>query len=181
VMGGSSGARGINRSLLAALPELLQYVQVVHLSGQRDWTDVEAAAAGLPANLAARYRAFPYLHSDRMGEVLSAADLALTRAGASTLGELPLFGLPAILVPYPYAWRYQQVNAGWLARDGAAIVLPEAELPAQLLPLVRRLASDRNELERMRAAMLAQAKPQASANLAWLLSTLAAGQARGAS
>ena len=110
VMGGSKGARSINRALLAILPDLPVEIQVLHLTGQLDWDEVQGARAALPADVAARYHPLPYLHD--MGAALAAADLAVSRAGASTLGEFPLFGLPAILVPYPYAWRYQKVNAG---------------------------------------------------------------------
>lgn len=174
VMGGSSGARQINRALLAVLPDLLAQMQVVHLSGKLDWPEVEHARSALPAGLAARYRAFPYLHSEQIGAAFSAADLAVGRAGASSLGELPYFGLPAILVPYPYAWRYQRVNAERLAQAGAAVVLPEAELPVSLMPTVQRLIHDRAALGQMRAALRSLARPQAASELAGLLRGLAA-------
>ncbi len=123
VFGGSTGARSINRALLAVLPELLKEMQIIHVSGKLDWAEVEAARgqlsglSGEQADLAQRYRAYPYLHAE-MGAALAAADLALSRAGASSLGEFPQAGLPAILVPYPYAWRYQKVNASYLAAAG---------------------------------------------------------------
>jgi UDP-N-acetylglucosamine:LPS N-acetylglucosamine transferase len=85
----------------------------------------------------ARYHAYPFLHE--MGQALAAADLVVSRAGASALGEYPLFGLPAILVPYPYAWRYQKVNADYLARRGAAVRLNDEDLPARLAGEVRAL------------------------------------------
>ena len=101
VTGGSKGARSINRALLASLPELLKITQVIHISGQLDWPEVETSAQNLAPELASNYHPMPYLHE--MGAALASADLVISRAGASSLGEYPLFGLPAVLVPYPYA------------------------------------------------------------------------------
>jgi UDP-N-acetylglucosamine--N-acetylmuramyl-(pentapeptide) pyrophosphoryl-undecaprenol N-acetylglucosamine transferase len=172
VYGGSKGARSINRALLAVLPQLLAEMQVVHISGQLDWPAVESARQGLEAGLAARYRAFPYLH-EQMGAALSAADLVVSRAGASSLGEFPSFGLPAVLVPYPYAWRYQQVNAAYLQRYGAAVVVQDAELPERLLPVALELVRDRQRRAQMRQSMLDLARPQAARSIASLLVNLA--------
>ena len=72
-----------------------------------------------------------YLHE--MGAALAAADLVVSRAGASSLGEFPLFALPAVLVPYPHAWRYQKVNADYLSRRGAAIILEDHRLNEDLI------------------------------------------------
>jgi UDP-N-acetylglucosamine--N-acetylmuramyl-(pentapeptide) pyrophosphoryl-undecaprenol N-acetylglucosamine transferase len=104
VMGGSRGARSINRALSGVLEQMLKLAQVVHVSklaqvvhvsGELDWPWVSERREALPMALKARYHAFPYLH-EKMGSVLAAADLAVCRAGASTLGELPFFGLPAV-------------------------------------------------------------------------------------
>jgi UDP-N-acetylglucosamine--N-acetylmuramyl-(pentapeptide) pyrophosphoryl-undecaprenol N-acetylglucosamine transferase len=175
VFGGSKGARSINRALLVVLPQLLAEVQIVHISGQLDWPEVEDARQALDARLAPRYRAYPYLH-ERMGAALSAADLVLARAGASSLGEFPAFGLPAILVPYPYAWRYQQVNAAYLQGRGAALLLQDAELTGRLLPVVLELVHDSQRREQMRQAMLNLAHSQAARNIAGLLVDLASGE-----
>lgn len=171
VFGGSKGARSINRALLAGLDDLLGEMQVVHISGQLDWAEVEAARAGLQPEQAACYRAYPYLHE--MGAALRVADLVVSRAGASSLGEFPLFGLPAILVPYPYAWRYQKVNADYLANRGAAVVLKDADLTDQLLNTVRSLMHDKGRLEAMHQAMLRLAQPHAADAIAGLLLDLA--------
>jgi len=172
VFGGSRGARSINQALLSALPALLREMQVIHISGQSDWPEVEAFRTSLVPEDAARYHAYAYLHE--MGAALAVADLALTRAGASTLGELPLFGLPAILVPYPYAWRYQQTNAQYLARRGAALVLSDADLNTQLLPVVRRLMGDQAQRSQMSQLMRSLARPAAADSIADLLLDLSA-------
>jgi len=177
VLGGSKGARSINRALFGVLEALLSEMQVVHISGKLDWGEVETVRASLPSALRQRYKAYPYLHAE-IGAAMRVADLAIARAGASTLGELPLFGLPAILVPYPYAWRYQQVNAQYLADSGAAEIVQDAALPSSLLPTVRRLLGDPERLRKMRAAMLALAKPTAAQTLAEQILSLAGSSTR---
>lgn len=175
VAGGSRGARSINRALLAALPDLLADMQVLHISGNLDWEEVKAARDRLETEvsveLARGYHAFPYLHEE-MGAALAAADLVLSRAGASCLGEYPLFGLPAILVPYPYAWRYQQVNAAYLARQGAAVVIRDEELPDRLRQEVRGLINDPERMAQMRSSMRGLAQPRAAQEIAKLVRSL---------
>jgi UDP-N-acetylglucosamine--N-acetylmuramyl-(pentapeptide) pyrophosphoryl-undecaprenol N-acetylglucosamine transferase len=177
VSGGSKGARSINTAVLAALPALVESAQIIHITGELDWPNVQEKAkelfngalqqsttAGIPAIRTARYQAYPYLH-EQMGAALAAADLALSRAGASTLGEYPLFGLPAILVPYPHAWRYQKVNAGYLVRHGAAVLLEDENLSYELLPAVRDLLNQPQKLASMRAAMQQLSHPDAAAQI----------------
>lgn len=178
VFGGSKGARSINRALLGILPQLLPEMQVIHISGQLDWSAVESARLNLTSrddssaiDYAERYHAFPYLH-DEMGAALAAADLVVARAGASTLGEFPNFGLPAILVPYPYAWRYQQVNAQYLARQGAAMIMQDADMPQGLLPMILELIRDHNRREQMQEAMRALAQPDAAQKISQLARSL---------
>jgi len=101
------------------------------------------------------------------------ADLALTRGGAATLGEMPIFGLPAILVPYPYAWRYQRVNANYLMKRGAAEIIEDSQLAEQIVPKVHGLMADAAKREKMSQAMHSLAKPEASARIASLLTDLA--------
>ncbi len=172
VFGGSTGARSINQTVTDQLEGLLEVAQVVHVSGERDWPWVAERAEGLSPLWRGRYHPYPYLHDEAMGQALAAADLAVCRAGASTLGELPYFGLPAVLVPYPYAWRYQKVNADWLAGRGAAVVLEDARLREALLPTVRALLTDADRLAEMRARARALARPDAAAQLAETLCDL---------
>ena len=172
VFGGSKGARSINRALLAGLDLLLPRMQVIHISGRLDWQEVAARRDVLPPALQSRYGVFPYLHED-MGAALAAADLVVSRAGASVLGEFPVFGLPAVLVPYPYAWRYQQVNAAYLADRGAARILPDAQLETHLVPMTLALMEDAAERARMAKAMRSLARPQAAQEIAALLTEVA--------
>ena len=178
VTGGSKGARSINQAVISNLDELLSVTQIIHITGQLDWPVVEAQRTALAPAQAARYRVYPYLHA-QMGAALAAADLVVARAGASTLGEFPLFGLPAILVPYPHAWRYQQVNAQFLVQRGAAEIVDDARLGNQLLPVVSRLLSNPESLEQMRKAMQALAQSDSAEKIARLLTAMAASRHRG--
>lgn len=175
VFGGSKGAHSINQALFASLSKLLEKIQVVHISGPMDWSEVQATQAALSAaqsaERATRYHAYPYLHEE-MGAALAAADLVLSRAGASTLGEFPRFGLPAILAPYPYAWRYQSLNAGYLAERGAALILPDERLASELVSRVSELIGDTHQLDTMRQAMRVLAHEQAADSIAALLEDL---------
>ena len=164
VFGGSKGARSINLALLNNLPALLEKYELIHISGEQDWQTVRQAQAQLSEEAAARYHVMPYLHE--MGAALATADMVISRAGASTLGEYPLFGLPAILVPYPHAWRYQKVNADYLARRGAAIILEDHRLNDELLPTLNVLMENPNKLRAMRAAMFGLSHPRAAEKIA---------------
>lgn len=166
VFGGSRGARSINEAFGAIVSDVLDDgLQVIHISGELDWSAVQARRTALPADQQARYHVYPYLHGD-MGLALAAADLVVSRAGASTLGEFPQFGLPAILVPYPFAWRYQKVNADWLAARGAAIRLNDEAMRTELLPTIRALFADSARLAVMREKAAALAHPEGAAMLA---------------
>ena len=165
VTGGSRGARSINQAVLQHLSALLELAQVIHLSGQLDWPAVEAATRSLSRTNRRDYHAFPYLHEE-MGAALAAADLVVSRAGASALGEYPLLGLPAVLVPYPHAWRYQKVNADYLVRRGAAIVIEDHRLKDELPAMAQALLKDPARLETMRAAMRSLARPLAARQIA---------------
>ncbi len=165
VVGGSKGARSINQVIVPNLPTLLDVAQVVHISGQLDWEVVQTARDGLTSMQKARYHAFPYLHEE-MGAALASADLVVARAGASTLGEFPFFGLPAILIPYPYAWHYQKVNADYLAQRGAAVIVKDELLKSELLPVVKDLIENPTKRNAMQAAMKSLAHAQAAQTIA---------------
>jgi UDP-N-acetylglucosamine:LPS N-acetylglucosamine transferase len=171
VFGGSKGARSINRALAACLTDLLDEMQIIHITGQLDWPEISSLIEKLPSQLRNRYHAFPYLYKE-MGAALGAADLVVSRAGASVLGEFPLFGVPAILIPYPHAWRYQEVNASYLEHRGAALVLQDHELDVHLYATISRLMKDHNVRKEMSRAMSSLATPQAAELIANLIEGL---------
>ena len=167
VFGGSRGARNINIALAEHLARLLEDgLQVIHITGELDWARTLKQTGGFCDH--PHYHPYPYLHDD-MGLAFAAADLAVCRAGASTLAELPLFGLPAILAPYPYAWRYQKVNADYLSDRGAAIRLNDEDMSAQLYKVVSSIINDEDRLSEMRSKSQALANSDGARNLAKLL------------
>jgi UDP-N-acetylglucosamine--N-acetylmuramyl-(pentapeptide) pyrophosphoryl-undecaprenol N-acetylglucosamine transferase len=175
VFGGSRGSRAINTALLDILPDILATkTQVIHITGTLDWPDIAARRKAMPDMH--HYHAFPYLHRD-MGLALAAADLVVSRAGAGVLGEFPFFGVASILVPLAYAWRYQQVNADYLANRGAAIHLDESRMKTQLWPIIRDLLNDPTRLAALRAQAAALGKRDGAARLAAELIQLAGGAA----
>lgn len=166
VFGGSRGAKSINDALMGFLPEILDRIQVIHVSGNLTWPEVETFSEALPADLKTNYRPYPYLHEE-MGLAFRAADLVVARAGASMMGECPLFGAPAILVPYPYAWRYQKVNADFLVERGAGIRLDDEKLKTDLAQTIEQLMLDQPErLEEMKKAAQSLHRPGAAERLA---------------
>lgn len=152
VLGGSRGARAINRLLEAAAGCWSgsgegREIQVIHCAGTEDVGRLERAyrERGLTAAV------FPGL--EKIGWAYSLADLAVSRAGGATLSELAAWGLPAILIPYPFATDdHQQANARYFQKAAAAVVYPEPEITASLLAReVVRLCSQ-PELRRAMAA-----------------------------
>lgn len=172
VFGGSRGAQAINRALMNILPELLPTVQIIHISGTFTWDEVDRNAKKLPKALRDFYRPYPYLH-DEMGHAFRAADLVLSRAGASMLGESPAFSLPSILVPLAWAWRYQKVNADYLCERGTAVQLTDETLDEKLLPTIQSLLADPDKLAQMRQAAHALDVPDGAAKLAQLIENVA--------
>jgi len=171
VFGGSRGSRAINYALLDILPQLLsEGVQVIHVTGTLDWPDIEAKVKQMADTT--HYHVYPYLHHE-MGLAMAGADVVVCRSGASVLGEFPLYGLPSILIPLAYAWRYQKVNADYLAQRGAAIELDEKDMADRLLPTLHDLLHHPARLDGMRQAARALARPDGAACAAEALAELA--------
>ncbi len=173
VFGGSQGSRAINTGLAGCLPALLDRYDVVHICGRERMGEAKAAAATLSPEQRARYVLYPYLDGAAMADCLAAADLALCRSGASTLGELPVTATPAVLVPFPDPAVHQHENAEYLAKHGAAVVVADAELPERLNTVLFTLLGDRAHLHDMAKNCAALARPDAAGALGELLSRYA--------
>jgi UDP-N-acetylglucosamine--N-acetylmuramyl-(pentapeptide) pyrophosphoryl-undecaprenol N-acetylglucosamine transferase len=175
VFGGSQAVRRINDAVLGALPRLVQRVRVVHVTGDDGYAAALAAREQLPGELRDRYRPFAFLHED-MTAALAAADLALGRAGASTLAEAAAFALPTAIVPYPHAAGHQRLNAEAFADAGAAVLVEDEELDADRLLEIASLLADPARHAAMSAAARDLARPGAADAVADLVLAVAHGE-----
>jgi len=172
VFGGSQAVRRINAAVLEALPRLTERVRVIHVTGDDGYAAATIARDALPTALRDRYRPFAFLHED-MTAALAAADLAVGRAGSSTLAEAAAFALPMAIVPYPHASGHQRRNAEVYAADGAAILVEDADFDAERLVEVAGLLADPSAHARMSAAARDAARPHAADAVAVLVMAVA--------
>jgi len=175
VFGGSQAVRRINDAVAGALPRLVERVRVVHVTGDDGYGPALAAREALPEALRDRYRPFAFLHDD-MTAALEAADLAVGRAGSSTLAEAAAFALPMAIVPYPHAAGHQRRNAESYAASGAAILIDDADFTADRLVEVAGLLADPAAHARMSAAARDAARPFAADAVADLVIAVARGR-----
>ena len=167
VIGGSRGARSINMAISEGLGTLLEVCQIIHISGADDEGWLRQSSASLGDCPAGRYALYPYLHSE-FPLALAAADLALSRAGASILGEYPAAGLPSILLPYPHAGSHQEKNAWFMSQAGAALMMRNGGI-SSLLNAVKELLQDKERLSCMAREARTLGRPRAAQDIAALL------------
>jgi len=164
VFGGSRGAQRINEALWDALPKLLlrPSLKIVHICGYQWERDARQIQQVLPEDVRERYQPFGY--REDMPVFLHAADIAVSRAGASSIAEMLVAGLPSILVPYPFAiYDHQRFNAMSVVRRGAARMVLNSELNGERLwGEVSQLLDNPENLQRMRESALKAAKPFAA-------------------
>jgi UDP-N-acetylglucosamine--N-acetylmuramyl-(pentapeptide) pyrophosphoryl-undecaprenol N-acetylglucosamine transferase len=165
VVGGSLGAKRLNEAVLARLPVLLERGQLIHLTGEAEYPRAISARAALPMSLHARYYPTAYLDAE-MPVALAAADLIVSRAGASILGEYPAIGRASVLVPGPFS--SQQANADYLVRKGASVLIPN-ERADEIVSCALALADAPDRLSAMATAARALACPDAAGAIARLL------------
>ena len=162
IFGGSLGAHTLNQAAVAAVARTVTPFQVLHITGEREYSVVADALRAPGANPS--YQAFSFL--DDFPLALAAADAVVGRAGGS-VAEVLARGVPSLLVPWPLAaGDHQTVNARTVEAAGAALVIADAELtPATLNEAVSRLL-DANTNSRMKEAALRLARPDAAVRIA---------------
>lgn len=167
IMGGSQGARGINRAVGMALEQFEKMnIQVLHIAGTTDYEEVRDVYAKHPL-LKQHVAAFCH----RMDLAYRAADLAIARSGASSMSELAYFGVPSLLIPYPHAAEdHQTRNAEIFDKAGAARLLPEKDLNADILAdAVRAILQQPKKADEMKRAASKLAVRNSAEKIAELL------------
>ncbi len=168
ISGGSRGARSINNAMIDVLKAAAKKnsAQFLHVTGKGEFDSVKEKLADLDAP---NIKIVPYLYN--MPRAMAMADLAIFRAGATGLAELTARGVPAILIPYPYAAEnHQEFNAKSLVEAGAARMILNKDLTAELLQKnLDELLVSPEKLKSMAAASLSLGKPNAANEIADLI------------
>ena len=173
IMGGSQGARGVNRAVGTALEQFEKMgIQVLHIAGPTDYEEVKDVYAKIPL-LKQHVAAFCH----KMELAYRVADLAIARSGASSMSELAYFGVPSLLVPYPHAAEdHQTRNAEIFDKAGASRMMRESELNADTLAdAVREIFNDKRKAGEMKKAAQKLAVKNSAEKIADLLVKTAAG------
>lgn len=163
--GGSRGAASINRAMLGIVDRYKDDadIQIIWITGENNYEEIEQQLKNRLnySNLKCKLLLFPYMYD--IEKALAVSDLAVCRAGASTLAELAILGLPAILIPYPYAAEnHQEKNARALMEKKAVDMVIDEFLDGDTLyNKVQALRSDANKLSIMKQNLLKEAKPNA--------------------
>ncbi|QHI70731.1 UDP-N-acetylglucosamine--N-acetylmuramyl-(pentapeptide) pyrophosphoryl-undecaprenol N-acetylglucosamine transferase [Tichowtungia aerotolerans] len=166
VMGGSGGAHAVNEMVSEAVcllaPDTQNALRVTHLTGPADESHIRRRYE--EADMNADVLAF----TQEMAALYETADLAICRAGASTCAELGIFGLPALLIPYPHAASdHQTANARALEKAGAADVVQQSEMTVEwLADYIRTQMEEPERLGKMRIRALREDSINAAEKLA---------------
>ncbi|MGM0471324.1 MAG: undecaprenyldiphospho-muramoylpentapeptide beta-N-acetylglucosaminyltransferase [Bacillota bacterium] len=167
--GGSRGARSINQAMEEVYRFVQEHsqVQLLHITGHNNFAEVQEVAAtmGITPHEEGNVIIKDYLYDMAAG--LAASDLVISRAGATGLAEITARGIPAILIPYPYAAEnHQEHNARALEEQGAAEVILDSELTGKrLVEQIEALIFAEDRLEAMSAASKKLGKPEAGEHI----------------
>jgi UDP-N-acetylglucosamine--N-acetylmuramyl-(pentapeptide) pyrophosphoryl-undecaprenol N-acetylglucosamine transferase len=159
IVGGSQGAKSMNQVVIDSLDEFAKMdVQVVHISGERDYDWVRSMTA-------VRYPFYfllPYMHN--IWDGLAAADVVVSRAGATAISEILVRAVPSILIPFPFSSeRHQDLNASVLGNAGASIILKDNVMNKDTLTAeIKKILNDKELYTRMQASCRMIAHPNAA-------------------
>ena len=176
ISGGSRGAHSINQAMVEVYQQFAgkQDLQLLHVTGQSEYNGIvgNLKQCGIDTTQLGNIIIKPYLYN--MPQALAVADLAIFRAGAIGLAELTARGIPAILIPYPYAAEnHQEFNARVMERQGAAVVIPDVELNgARIFAVINELVNSPQKLAAMGAASKKMGCPTAAERIAKMALTM---------
>ncbi len=177
VLGGSTGAVEINKMILNSLPILLKNYQIIHQVGKENVDHVNDVASVLlkDSQYRDRYKVFSYLGQLALRMSAGIASIIVTRAGSSTIAEIAIWGLPAIVIPIPEEVSHDQTdNAFVYARTGAAVVMKQKNLtPNLLVSEINRILSDSEIQSSMTEAANKFTRPDAARKIARMLLDIA--------
>ena len=159
VMGGSLGSRSINTGFLKTISAVSdkRKLQIIHLAGFGDYDLLKDEYKNLNISI----RLFEFLEA--MQYAYSASDLVVSRAGATTITEIIFFKLPAIIIPYPYAYQHQASNAEILERIGSAIIIQDHQLNTDILrKTIDSLINNSDRIKMMRSSYDKVSRPDAN-------------------
>ena len=160
-MGGSQGAQAINKVMLQSIPKLQALVpglQIIHLTGKHGYQEAKEAYNGMGIS------SFASEFYNDIGAAYRLSDLVVSRSGANTIAEITAVGIPAILVPYPYATdNHQYWNAYELSSAGGALIIKQDELkPEKVIKIVSDLLMNDERLDNMKKINKSLRKPFAA-------------------
>ncbi len=161
IMGGSQGAQAINKVMLQSIPKLQTLVpglQIIHLTGKHGYQEAKESYDGMGAS------SFVSEFYNDIGAAYRLSDLVISRSGANTIAEITSVGIPAILIPYPYATdNHQYWNAYELSSAGGALIIKQEELePERVIKLVSDLLMNDEKLDNMKKINRSLSKPFAA-------------------
>lgn len=163
IVGGSQGAKSINKAVQACIHQLEKLgINIIWQTGKYFYEEAKKSAEAFPSD---RVKVYDFIN--RMNLAYALADLIVSRAGASTVSELCLIGKPAILIPLPTAAEdHQAMNAMSLVNENAAIMIRDHELPERLFSEIESLLADKDKRNQLSVNISRLALPDAAAVIA---------------
>lgn len=154
IMGGNQGSHSINQAVLSCLGDLTKLGLVIHQTGDSKFKDFEKLSEIKQSLNTSRYQVMKWIDGVKLGSILKASDLCISRAGANSLSELAYFGVPTLVIPLPNLYQDEQnKNAKFFSELGLAKVLPQRELTgSKLLETVKLMLNDPNLKKKAKGA-----------------------------